>query len=152
MPGWVRLKYVVYENRIASGTYSIQNWEWRDGNYGHDKHMHISFTTIGETDPAEFQIPMLYGVSGTWDGHIPYYDILLDASKSGAKNLATWRLACRLAELGFYEGKPLPEGKQGFPVKAIQNMQEYMGWTRLDYCPKVHKGIWKELTLSGNTP
>lgn len=152
-PGFVRLKYVVYEQQVASGTYASQNWVWRDGDYGHTQHIHTSFTKIGETDPSEFQIPILYGTPNVWDGVAPYYDILVDAEKSGAKNKATHRLACRLAELGFYEGKPLPEGKQGFPSKAIKTMQDYMGWARTDsYEPRTHKAIFKELKLSDPTP
>lgn len=150
--GSVRLKYAMYENRIASGTYSAQNWVWRNGDYGHTKHIHTSFTTTGEGDGSEFQIPILYGKSGYWDGNVPYFDILLDSAKNGAKNKATWRLACRLAELGFYEGKPLPEGKQAFPELALKKMQDYMGWKRREYDVKVHRTIWKELTLSTTAP
>lgn len=147
-PGWVRLKYVVYENQISSGTYAAQNWTWRNGDYGHEIHMHVSFTTIGESDPAEFQIPILYGKSGVWDGKVPYFDILMDSIASGTATKATWRLACRLSELGFYEGKPQPLGQQAYPKNAIRKMQDYMGWERRDYDAKTHKAIWKELTTS----
>lgn len=149
-PGWVRLKYVVYENMIASGTYASQNWVWRNGDYGHDIHMHVSFTTIGESDPSEFQLPILTeGKRGLWDGYVPFFDILQDAEKSGAKNKATWRLACRLAELGFFEGTPAPEGQQAFPSRAIKNMQRYMAWEPTDYySAKNHKAIFKELRTS----
>jgi hypothetical protein len=41
-----------------------------------------------------------------------------------------------------------PDGKQAFPSKAIKNMQDYMGWERASYNAKIHKTIWKELTLS----
>jgi hypothetical protein len=152
-PAWARLKYVVYEQQIASGTYASQNWVWRDGDYGHTEHIHVSFTRIGETDPSEFQIPILYGKAGLWDQVDPYYDILADAESSGEKNRATHRLACRLAELGFYEGKPLPEGKQGFPTNAIKKMQDYMGWERTDsYMPRTHRAIFKKLKLSYTEP
>jgi hypothetical protein len=151
-PASARLKYVVYEDQIASGTYAQQNWVWRDGDYGHTEHMHVSFTTHGESDPSEFQIPILYGKTGYWDGVVPYFDVLLDAQSSGEKNKATWRLACRLAELGFYDGKPLPEGKQGFPDVAVKKMQDYMGWKRRPYDAKVHRTIWKELSVRGDKP
>ena len=36
LPGASRLKYVVYENRIASGTYRKTFWRWRHGKYGHE--------------------------------------------------------------------------------------------------------------------
>lgn len=148
-PGWVRLKYVVYENKIASGTYSSQNWTWRNGDYGHDIHMHISFTTIGESDPAQFDLPILVNAKGgVWDGKVPFFDVLMDNAKTGQPTKATWRLACRLKELGFYDGKVLPEGQQAYPKNAIRKMQDYMGWERRDYDAKTHKAIWKELTTS----
>jgi len=152
-PGSARLKYVVYEDQIASPTYPSVRWEWRNGDYGHTIHIHTSFTRIGETDKSPFQIPILFGTPNLWDGVDPYYDYLVDAERSGAKNKATYRLACRLAELGFYEGKPLPEGKQGFPSMAIKKMQDYMGWERTDrYMPRNHKAIFKRLRLSDQTP
>lgn len=151
--GSARLKYMIYEDRIASGTYADHFWTWRNGDYGHPIHMHISFTNVGENDGSDFAIPILVdGVGGQWDGYVPFYNVLLDAFKSGSANKATWRLACRLKELGFYTGTVLPEGKQGYPKNAIRAMQDYMGWQRLDYCEKVHRAIWKELTLSNPEP
>ncbi len=43
-PGSERLKYVVFNNHIASGTYSKQFWTWRKGSWGHTEHIHVSFT------------------------------------------------------------------------------------------------------------
>lgn len=51
-----RLKYVVYENRLASGTYSNKFWVWRDGNWGHTHHIHISFTDKAENDGSPFPL------------------------------------------------------------------------------------------------
>jgi hypothetical protein len=153
-PGSVRLKYLVYENRIASGTYDNHFWTWRnDTSLHHERHMHISFTTQGQNDGMEFSIPILTdGVGGVWDGNVPFYDVLENAISSNAANKATWRLACRLKELGFYDGTVQPEGKQGYPKNAVRKMQDYMGWERRNYDQKVHKTIWKELTLSTTKP
>jgi hypothetical protein len=151
-PGSSRLKNIVYENRVASGTYASNFWTWRNGNYGHDIHMHVSFSTQGEADRMEFQVPILLAKGGQWDGAVPFFDILMNASTNTTPNAATWRLACRLAELGFLEGPAQPNGKQGFPSKAIKNMQDYMGWERIPYNAKIHKTIWKELTLSHKEP
>ena len=147
-PGSERLKNIVYENRVASGTYSTNYWTWRNGNYGHDIHMHVSFSNKGETDGMKFNVPILMSKGDQWDGHVPFFDILLDASINGATSVATWRLACRLSELGFFEGAVQPEGKQAFPSRALKNMQDYMGWERVPYNAKIHKTIWKEITLS----
>lgn len=53
-----RLKYVVYENKIASGTYPTKFWVWREGNWGHTKHIHVSFTDKAETNGAPFALPI----------------------------------------------------------------------------------------------
>lgn len=148
-PGSQRLKNVVFEDRVASGTYPAHYWTWRNGDYGHSDHIHVSFTTAGENDGMSFDIPILVnGEGGVWDGAVPFYDILMNAMRSGAANTATWRLACRLKELGFLEGSIQPDGKQIFPTKAIKNMQDYMGWSRDPYNEKIHKTIWKQLKIS----
>jgi hypothetical protein len=59
LPGASRLKYVVYENRIASGTYRKQWWTWRHGNYSHEAHIHISFTSAADRDGTVFPLPIL---------------------------------------------------------------------------------------------
>lgn len=148
--GSVRLKNVVYENRVASGTYPNHFWTWRnDPSLGHEHHMHISFSTQGQEDGMEFTIPILTdGVGNVWDGVVPFYDVLENAVHSETANKATWRLACRMKELGFYDGTVQPEGKQAYPKNAIRAMQDYMGWERRTYDQKVHKTIWKEITLS----
>jgi hypothetical protein len=151
-PGSERLKNIVYENRVASGTYASNFWTWRNGNYGHDIHMHVSFSTQGENDSMLFQVPMLMTSGNQWDGAVPFFDVLMDSSKNTIPNKATWRLACRLSELGFFDGPVQPDGKQAFPTKAIKNMQDYMGWVRAPYDAKTHKSIWKELTLSHAAP
>lgn len=53
-----RLKYVVYENRIASGTYKNKYWVWRDGNWGHTQHIHVSFTEKAQRDGSKFDLPI----------------------------------------------------------------------------------------------
>ena len=59
LPGASRLKYVVYENRIASGTYRKTWWTWRHGIYGHEAHIHISFTSAADRDGTVFPLPIL---------------------------------------------------------------------------------------------
>jgi hypothetical protein len=146
--GSSRLKYVVYENEIASGTYANHFWVWRGDHYGHEHHIHVSFTTQGESDGMRFDIPILVdGQNGLWDGKVPFFDVLQDAIKSGSANKATWRLACRLKELGFYSGAVQSEGVQKYPKNAVRAMQDYMGWSRREYDAKTHKAIWKRLTL-----
>ena len=59
LPGAKRLKYVVYENRIASGTYRKTFWSWRHGNWGHEAHIHVSFTSAADRDGSVFPLPIL---------------------------------------------------------------------------------------------
>lgn len=46
LPGSDRLKYVVYDGQIASGTYPTTFWTWRGSGYGHHHHIHVSFTDV----------------------------------------------------------------------------------------------------------
>jgi hypothetical protein len=60
LPGANRLKNVVYENRIASGTYRKTWWKWRHDTYpGHEAHIHISFTSYADRDGSVFPLPIL---------------------------------------------------------------------------------------------
>ena len=59
LAGASRLKYVVYENRIASGTYRKTFWSWRHGNWGHEAHIHVSFTSAADRDGTVFPLPIL---------------------------------------------------------------------------------------------
>ncbi len=53
-----RLKYIVYNNRIASGTYEKQFWTWRKGKWGHEQHIHVSFTNVGQANRQPFPLPI----------------------------------------------------------------------------------------------
>lgn len=56
-----RLKYVIFEGRIASGTYRSSFWRWRpfDGD-PHTTHIHISFTPRGDHRGGDFPLPIFY--------------------------------------------------------------------------------------------
>ena len=55
-----RLSYVIYNGRICS---KILNWKWRkySGINPHKRHLHISFTKLGDTDARPFDIPLIGG-------------------------------------------------------------------------------------------
>jgi hypothetical protein len=59
LPGADRVKYVVYENAIASGTYKATWFKWRKGNWGHEAHVHVSFTADAEKDGQLWPLPIL---------------------------------------------------------------------------------------------
>ena len=55
-----RLSYVIYNGRICS---KILNWKWRKykGINPHKRHIHISFTTLGDLNGTPFDIPLIGG-------------------------------------------------------------------------------------------
>jgi hypothetical protein len=59
IPGANRIKYVVFRNAIASGSYANSMWTWRKGNYGHESHIHVSFSTKGENNAQTYPLPIL---------------------------------------------------------------------------------------------
>lgn len=61
VPGSERIKYVVYEDRIASGTYKDYMWIWRGKGYGHTQHIHVSFNSSADLNGKPFPLPVLRG-------------------------------------------------------------------------------------------
>ena len=60
-----RILHIVYDNRVASGTFPnrpgrpLTWWVWRrDANLGHENHIHISFTDKAEKDGRPFLLPI----------------------------------------------------------------------------------------------
>ncbi len=65
-PGADRIKYVVFNDRIASGTYKNTYWEWRGSGYGHRHHIHVSFTNKAPvTGRRRFPLPILRKPKGS---------------------------------------------------------------------------------------
>ena len=63
-----------------------------------------------------------------WDGQVPDIEGIYNAEKDPSlKNPAAWRLACRLADLGFFKGAPV-KGEQGYPTKAVAAWQASKGY------------------------
>lgn len=151
--GYERVNYITYKDSVASSTYPRYFWVWRNSHQYEGDLLHLSFSTKFEDDPTPFDIPILQnGESGVWDGHAPFYNTLSDAIALGSPNTGTWRLACRLKELGFVDGQVLPEGRQAYPKNAVRKLQDFMGLNRSDYNESLHKLIWKEFKLSSPEP
>jgi hypothetical protein len=55
-----RISYVIHNHHIAS---KLLNWRWRryKGVNPHTKHIHISFTKLGDNDGKAFDIPLIGG-------------------------------------------------------------------------------------------
>jgi len=58
-----RISYVIFNGRICS---KILNWKWRKykGINPHKRHIHISFTTLGDLNGTAFDIPLIGGKIG----------------------------------------------------------------------------------------
>lgn len=77
-----------------------------------------------------------------WDGVVPIYDDILESEDHGVANPASWRLACRLADLGFYTGKPV-RGVQKYPANAVKAWQTSIGTKPTGiYGPVAHDKIF----------
>jgi hypothetical protein len=59
LPGSDRVKNVVYNDKVASGTYRATRWVWRGKGYGHFNHIHISFTSKAQKDGQLWPLPIL---------------------------------------------------------------------------------------------
>lgn len=59
LPGSDRVLHVVYEDKVASGTYKATWWKWRGKGYGHYQHIHITFTEAAVKNGALFPLPCL---------------------------------------------------------------------------------------------
>jgi hypothetical protein len=59
LPGSDRVKYVVYEDEIASGTYANTWWKWRGKGYSHRQHIHVSFNPAARKDSTIWPLPVL---------------------------------------------------------------------------------------------
>jgi len=55
-----RISYVIYNRKICS---KVLNWRWRkySGINPHKRHIHISFTKLGDLDDRPFDIPLIGG-------------------------------------------------------------------------------------------
>lgn len=56
--GAKRVKYVVFNDQIASATYPETKWQWRGSGYGHYDHIHVSFTAAAEEDGSDWPLPI----------------------------------------------------------------------------------------------
>ena len=80
-----------------------------------------------------------------WDGKIPDIEGILNAEEQGIANPASWRLACRLADLGYFKGTPAEKGVQKYPAKAMINYNTEKAPNMEDkskYGPKAHDRIF----------
>lgn len=139
--GAERLKYVVYEDKVASGTHANEFWVWRGSGYGHTHHIHVSFTKVGEDDKAPFKLPIL-GYAHVWDGVVPAIENVWKASKFKLPSISAWRVATRLHDLGYWAGRTPVKYVQLYPAKAVRAYQEAKGLPTNGYNKKTHDELF----------
>ena len=59
LPGSNRVKNIVWNDQVASGTYAATMWVFRGSGYGHFDHIHVSATDAAEWDPRPWPLPCL---------------------------------------------------------------------------------------------
>ena len=62
-----------------------------------------------------------------WDGTIPSRRAATRAATEKLNNLAAWRCAARLYDLGFRKNEPNPVGEQTYPLNAMKSYQKSIG-------------------------
>ncbi len=74
-----------------------------------------------------------------WDGTVPFYDIVFASFQHGDADTATYRLACRLRDLGHFTGSPV-QGQQTYPTRAVAAWQRSRGYKPTgNWGPKAQK-------------
>lgn len=96
---------------------------------------------------TEFWVDACKRYKGTfWDGQIPSFEGCMAAwNDLTLANPQAWRIACRLADWGFYSGSPQPKGVQKYPVKAVSAYQQAKGFnvpTPGQYGERLHAQLW----------
>lgn len=85
------------------------------------------------------------GPTPLWDGKVPDIEGVFNAQNdAGLANPASYRLACRLHDLGMFSGTPV-DGAQKYPAKAVGNWTAAKGWRVSPagaYSPAAHAGIF----------
>lgn len=80
----------------------------------------------------------------TWDGGVPHRLVCEKAFEDKTiANGATWRLACRLYDLGFRKKPSAARGKQTYPTQAVAAFQKAQGLVHKDGRPT--PATWRRL-------
>lgn len=64
----------------------------------------------------------------TWDGTVPSMAAVQRADDEGLRNMAAWRVACRLFDLGYMPSRPRELGQQKYPAASVIRFQKAQGW------------------------
>jgi len=81
----------------------------------------------------------------TWDGTIPTQSAALKAQQENIANKASWRVACKLHDVGILKKEPNKLGEQKYPVKAMQKFQKSIGLSGDKAVGLPNKTTWVKL-------
>ena len=134
----------------------ITHQAWTDGSYGVNPNgpspflgrkgdtLHKNWAEYPGATVAENYNPVFWREEAakyvkreeTWDGGVPHRAVAERAFKDRTlANGATWRLACRLYDLGFRKRPSSARGKQTYPVQAMAAFQKAQGLVHTDGRP-----------------
>lgn len=129
----------------------ITHQAWTDGSYGVNPNgpsphlgrkgdtLHQSWSEYPGSKVAQRYNPVFWreqavkylAKSESWDGTIPSAKAVRGSYETGNKpNKASWRVACRLYDLGIMKNAPKPVGQQSYPRKAVVKFQQAQGWDK----------------------
>lgn len=146
------------------GSRIITHQAWTDGSYGVNPNgpspflgrkgdtLHKAWAEFPGATVAENYNPIFWREHAakyvkrqeTWDGGVPHRSICEKAfADKGIANGATWRLACRLYDLGFKDRPSAARGKQVYPTSAVKKFQKDQDLVHQDGRPT--PAVWRRL-------
>lgn len=145
----------------------ITHQAWTDGSYGVNPNgpspylgrkgdtMHKRWAEYPGSTKAENYNPIFWREQAAqymdgaktklWDQTIPKRSAANTARERKKGNKATYRVACRLYDLGYFKKEPKKIGEQTYPLRAVQAFQKAQGWEgdRADGLPD--KRTWRKM-------
>lgn len=83
-----------------------------------------------------------FGKTNVWDGTTPQYDNVKKSEKEGTASIAAWRVAARLYDLGYWDGKEPKLYSQKYPEKAVADFQQKNKLAVGPYSETTHKKLF----------
>jgi len=155
--------------RVAAALWDLCEWPngsrivthqaWTDGSYGVNPAgpspllgrkgdtIHARWREFPGSEKAEAYNPVFWREQAekyrlgaqVWDGTVPSMRAVLRAQDEGLANVAAWRVAARLFDLGMRKDVPAEKGRQKYPALAVKRFQRAEGISPAD-------GAWSKKT------
>jgi hypothetical protein len=145
----------------------VTHQAWTDGSYGVNPNgpspyrgrkgdtLHKNWSEYPGSNAIEFYNPNFWRAEAAkyrynaktrlWDGTIPKQEAIHRAVDNNLANMAVWRLAAHLYDLGYKLSPPANPGQQKYPARAVANIQAKWGWKPTgNYTERTHLRIWNK--------